>query len=169
MAFVPSFLGFPFVLPAKCHPPCSLVFAYCLFLRGRAHTDAPHPCLCSPSLPPSPLPPRRRIQDFSLVKEVGSGAASTVYYALCRKSCLPVAIKMYSKHKLTVLNRRQVGTSRRDGQTDRGMRHVGCCVSPAAATAARRERVPPPRVVPSKGCGAREPLCSSGWLLRLLL
>jgi len=48
------------------------------------------------------------IKDFALVKEVGSGAASTVYYALCRKSCLPVAIKMYNKAKLTKLNRRQV-------------------------------------------------------------
>lgn len=44
-----------------------------------------------------------------LVKEVGSGAASTVYYALCRKSTQPVAIKMYLKSKLSKLNRRQVG------------------------------------------------------------
>ncbi|GIL54641.1 hypothetical protein Vafri_10372, partial [Volvox africanus] len=48
------------------------------------------------------------IKDFVLVKEVGSGAASTVYYALCRKSTQPVAIKMYLKSKLSKLNRRQV-------------------------------------------------------------
>ncbi|GFR49704.1 hypothetical protein Agub_g11855 [Astrephomene gubernaculifera] len=48
------------------------------------------------------------IKDFALVKEVGSGAASTVYYALCRKSTKPVAIKMYNKSKLSKLNRRQV-------------------------------------------------------------
>lgn len=43
-----------------------------------------------------------------LVREVGNGAASTVYYGVCRKSCLPVAIKVYNKQKLTRLNRRQV-------------------------------------------------------------
>ncbi|PNH09883.1 Aurora kinase B [Tetrabaena socialis] len=48
------------------------------------------------------------IKDFVLVKEVGSGAASTVYYAICRKSTQPVAIKMYLKAKLSKLNRRQV-------------------------------------------------------------
>lgn len=51
---------------------------------------------------------RRSIKDFVLVKEVGSGAASTVYYAICRKSTLPVAIKMYLKAKLSKLNRKQV-------------------------------------------------------------
>ena len=51
---------------------------------------------------------RRGIKEFVLVKEVGSGAASTVYYALCRKSTKPVAIKMYLKSKLSKLNRKQV-------------------------------------------------------------
>ncbi|EFJ40677.1 hypothetical protein VOLCADRAFT_69208, partial [Volvox carteri f. nagariensis] len=48
------------------------------------------------------------IKDFAMVKEVGSGAASNVYYAICRKSTQPVAIKMYLKSKLSKLNRRQV-------------------------------------------------------------
>lgn len=48
------------------------------------------------------------IKEFVLVKEVGSGAASTVYYAICRKSTQPVAIKMYLKAKLSKLNRKQV-------------------------------------------------------------
>eukprot|EP00983_Pelagomonas_calceolata_P075856 1153185-Pelagomonas_calceolata.AAC.3 len=51
---------------------------------------------------------RRHIKDFALVREVGSGAASVVYYGVCRKSCLPCAIKVYHKHKLTRLNRHQV-------------------------------------------------------------
>lgn len=42
------------------------------------------------------------------MREVGTGAASTVYYGVCRKSCLPCAIKMYNKSKLTRLNKHQV-------------------------------------------------------------
>lgn len=48
------------------------------------------------------------IQDFVQVREIGNGAASSVYYSFCRKSCTPVALKMYKKSKLSVLNRRQV-------------------------------------------------------------
>ena len=53
----------------------------------------------------------RCISDFVLVKEIGNGAVSTVFYALCKRSCLRVAIKIYTKSKLTKLNARQV----RDG------------------------------------------------------
>lgn len=48
------------------------------------------------------------IKDFALVKEIGSGAVSCVYFALCRKSCLRVAIKVYQKAKLSQLNAHQV-------------------------------------------------------------
>jgi serine/threonine protein kinase len=50
----------------------------------------------------------RSIRDFALVKEIGSGAVSSVWYAFCRKSTLRVAIKIYDKTKLTKLNQRQV-------------------------------------------------------------
>ena len=43
-----------------------------------------------------------------LIKEIGSGAASKVYQATCRKSGLDVAIKVYKKSILSALNRRQV-------------------------------------------------------------
>lgn len=66
----------------------------------------------------------RNIRDFALVKEVGSGAASVVYYGLCRKSCMPVAIKMYTKGKLTALNRRQV---RMHGSMRCSMLHMCTC------------------------------------------
>eukprot|EP00955_Chlamydomonas_euryale_P058265 357008-Chlamydomonas_euryale.AAC.7 len=64
-------------------------------------------------------PARRSINDFALVKEIGSGAVSSVYYAFCRKSTLRVAIKVYNKTKLTKLNQRQV----RDTSTQ--MPHAG--------------------------------------------
>ncbi|GAX83095.1 hypothetical protein CEUSTIGMA_g10521.t1 [Chlamydomonas eustigma] len=48
------------------------------------------------------------IQDFSLIKKVGSGAVSSVYYALCKRSCFRVAIKIYNKSKLTRLNLKQI-------------------------------------------------------------
>ncbi|GAX79937.1 hypothetical protein CEUSTIGMA_g7377.t1 [Chlamydomonas eustigma] len=48
------------------------------------------------------------INEFALVKEIGNGAVSSVYYALCKRSCLKVAIKIYNKSKLTKLNLRQV-------------------------------------------------------------
>jgi serine/threonine protein kinase len=43
-----------------------------------------------------------------LVKEIGSGAASRVYQAICRKSGCDVAIKVYKKAVLSALNIRQV-------------------------------------------------------------
>lgn len=51
---------------------------------------------------------RRSITSFSLYRSIGSGAASAVFYAVCNKSALPVAIKVYLKSKLSKLNRRQV-------------------------------------------------------------
>lgn len=54
------------------------------------------------------VPLRRHIKDFALVAPVGHGSVSNVFYALCRKSCLRVAIKAYTKAKLTRLNARQV-------------------------------------------------------------
>ncbi len=43
-----------------------------------------------------------------LVRQVGCGAASKVYYALCRRSHMPLAVKIYDKSKLSKLNQHQV-------------------------------------------------------------
>lgn len=59
------------------------------------------------------------------MKEIGSGAVSCVYYALCRKSCLRVAIKVYNKTKLTKLNARQVGADDMRQRTGHVMLQVG--------------------------------------------
>ena len=70
-------------------------------------------CVCQ--LHPTPClqtcaPDHRSIADFVLVKEIGKGAVSSVFYALCKRSCLKVAIKIYTKLKLSNLNARQVGS-----------------------------------------------------------
>jgi hypothetical protein len=41
-------------------------------------------------------------------KQIGTGNASTVWYAFCKKTSLPLAIKTYKKRKLSPLNCRQV-------------------------------------------------------------
>eukprot|EP00775_Hariotina_reticulata_P007067 gene7067-7280_t len=48
------------------------------------------------------------VRDFVFVREIGTGNASTVWYAFCKKTSLPLAIKTYKKRKLSALNRRQV-------------------------------------------------------------
>eukprot|EP00882_Tetradesmus_deserticola_P025483 GHRQ01027997.1.p1 GENE.GHRQ01027997.1~~GHRQ01027997.1.p1 ORF type:complete len:309 (+),score=110.36 GHRQ01027997.1:200-1126(+) len=48
------------------------------------------------------------VRDFVLVKEIGTGNASTVWYAFCKKTSAPLAIKTYKKRKLSPLNRCQV-------------------------------------------------------------
>jgi serine/threonine protein kinase len=50
----------------------------------------------------------RAVRDFVLVKEIGTGNASTVWYAFCKKTSAPLAIKTYKKRKLSPLNRCQV-------------------------------------------------------------
>ena len=50
----------------------------------------------------------RRIDQFHLVKKIGSGYASTVYLATCRSSGNQVAVKLYHKNKLSELNYFQV-------------------------------------------------------------
>jgi aurora kinase len=50
----------------------------------------------------------RSLSELSLVQQIGAGAASVVYYALCRRSHQPLAVKLYHKAKLSVLNKRQV-------------------------------------------------------------
>lgn len=67
----------------------------------RCHSHGNDARCAAPRLP-------RSIKDFALVKEIGNGAVSSVYYAFCRKSTLRVAIKIYNKAKLTKLNQRQV-------------------------------------------------------------
>lgn len=49
-----------------------------------------------------------RIEQFHLVRKLGSGYASTVYLATCRHTGNQVAIKMYHKTKLSELNHYQV-------------------------------------------------------------
>ncbi len=51
---------------------------------------------------------RRRIDQFHLMKKIGSGYASTVYLASCRSSGNQVAVKLYHKNKLSELNYFQV-------------------------------------------------------------
>lgn len=50
----------------------------------------------------------RRIDQFHLMKKIGSGYASTVYLATCRTTGNQVAVKLYHKSKLSELNHFQV-------------------------------------------------------------
>jgi hypothetical protein len=77
---------------------------------GTCHLAArPSRPLPTPPPPKRSNPRRRHIRDFVLVKEIGTGNASTVWYAFCKKTSAPLAIKTYKKRKLSPLNRRQVG------------------------------------------------------------
>lgn len=81
--------------------PCfrlSLLFVPLYLLVGNQHTPR-YVCLQIVI---------RHIRDFVLVKEIGTGNASTVWYGFCKKTSLPLAIKTYKKRKLSALNRRQV-------------------------------------------------------------
>lgn len=49
-----------------------------------------------------------KIDQFHLVKKIGSGYASTVYLASCKISGNQVAVKLYHKNKLSELNFFQV-------------------------------------------------------------
>ncbi|EFJ45397.1 serine/threonine protein kinase [Volvox carteri f. nagariensis] len=51
---------------------------------------------------------RRRIDQFHLLRKVGSGYASTVYLGTCRTTGNQVAVKLYHKNKLSELNHYQV-------------------------------------------------------------
>lgn len=50
----------------------------------------------------------RRIEDFDLHKRLYLGKASLLYSATCKKSKLPVAVKVYRKARLSELNWYQV-------------------------------------------------------------
>ncbi len=50
----------------------------------------------------------RRVDQFHLVKKIGSGYASTVYLAQCKATGNQVAVKLYHKTKLSELNLFQV-------------------------------------------------------------
>lgn len=93
----------------------------------------------------SPVPytkPTRSPRDFVMVKEIGTGNASTVWYAFCKKTSTPLAIKTYKKRKLSPLNRRQV----RNPLAGHGCRGAwgwwGGGDSPAAAGACAGSRSP---------------------------
>jgi serine/threonine protein kinase len=49
-----------------------------------------------------------RIDQFHLLKKIGSGYASTVYLATCRTTGNQAAVKLYHKSKLSELNFFQV-------------------------------------------------------------
>lgn len=51
----------------------------------------------------------RRVEDFDLHKRLYQGKASLLYSATCKKSLLPVAVKVYRKARLSELNWYQVG------------------------------------------------------------
>lgn len=51
------------------------------------------------------VPTRRRVDDFELHKELYRGKTSLLYSATDRRSGIPVALKLYRKRKLSVLNR----------------------------------------------------------------
>lgn len=59
---------------------------------------------------PAPMRKREvwRIDQFHLLRKIGSGYASTVYYGTCRATSNQVAIKLYHKTKLSELNLFQV-------------------------------------------------------------
>jgi aurora kinase, other len=50
----------------------------------------------------------RRVEDYDLHRQVYRGKASLLYAASCKFSGLPVALKLYRKHKLSDLNWYQV-------------------------------------------------------------
>jgi serine/threonine protein kinase len=50
----------------------------------------------------------RDLSDYVIVKQIGSGATSVVYHAICKHSNMPVALKIYKKRELGPLNKRQV-------------------------------------------------------------
>ena len=50
-----------------------------------------------------------KIDQFHLLKKIGSGYASTVYLATCRTTGNQAAVKLYHKSKLSELNFFQVG------------------------------------------------------------
>ncbi len=50
----------------------------------------------------------RQVEQFEIKKRIGSGYASSVYYAVCKLSGTPVALKAYHKVRLTELNLFQI-------------------------------------------------------------
>ena len=50
----------------------------------------------------------RCLEDYDLHKQLYRGKASLLYHATCKLSGLPVALKLYRKHKLSELNWYQV-------------------------------------------------------------
>ena len=59
-----------------------------------------------PALPVSR--PCRGLADYHLLKQLYKGKASTLYHATCRQSGAAVALKLYSKCRLSELNWYQV-------------------------------------------------------------
>jgi len=83
-------------------------------MRNTRNSTPPRPqgsrmIAVSPSCPPQMCRLQTwTVHDYVLLKEIGAGAASVVYHATCKKSGMPVALKMYKKRKLGLLNVRQV-------------------------------------------------------------
>ena len=58
--------------------------------------------------------------DYVIVKQIGSGATSTVHHAICKRSNMVVALKVYKKRKMGPLSRCQV---QREIQIHTGIQH----------------------------------------------
>eukprot|EP00798_Chlamydomonas_sp_ICE-L_P005086 gene5086-34884_t len=81
-------------------------------VSGLPHiTEGPEPrTICvSPSIPASMIRSTIwKLEDFDLHKELYRGKTSLLYSATCKKSGMHIALKLYRKKKLSVLNRYQV-------------------------------------------------------------
>lgn len=67
----------------------------------------------------------RRVEDFDLHKRLYQGKASLLYSATCKKSQLPVAVKVYRKARLSELNWYQVGRHQKTAVP--ALAHVQLC------------------------------------------
>ncbi|KAL3135412.1 hypothetical protein ABBQ32_007594 [Trebouxia sp. C0010 RCD-2024] len=66
-----------------------------------------------------------RVEDFDLHKRLYQGKASLLYSATCKKSQLPVAVKVYRKARLSELNWYQVGRHQKTAVP--ALAHVQLC------------------------------------------
>lgn len=76
-------------------------------LHGQLVMPARSDCRCM-SQPPPPCRARRSLSDFQLTKQLYKGKASTLYLAVDKPSGMTVALKSYSKRRLSTLNWHQV-------------------------------------------------------------
>lgn len=89
------------------------------------------PCATATARPDTLAPPgaRRSLSDFQLTKQLYKGKASTLYLAVDRHSGATVALKSYSKRRLSPLNWHQV---EREVRLHAQLRHPGIITLHAA-------------------------------------